>query len=78
MRQPSLYLQKRMAQRRITEAEIDEALGNAQTTYASAQGPQPRLVVLGTTAAGRRLKVVVLQADPEFVVTVADRDDEVQ
>jgi hypothetical protein len=33
-------------------------------------------VILGTTARGRRLKVVVLARDERFVVTVADRDEE--
>ena len=31
---------------------------------------------LGECKNGRRLKVVVLNADPQFVVTVADRDDQ--
>ena len=34
------------------------------------------MVILGQTLAGRRLKVVVLAADPQTVVTVADRDSE--
>jgi len=34
------------------------------------------MVVLGRTAAGRRLKIVVEGADERFVWTVADRDEE--
>jgi len=34
------------------------------------------MVVLGRTAAGRRLKIVVEAADEQFVWTVADRDEE--
>lgn len=67
-----------MAQRGITEQEIDEALANPDTTYPSAKNPG-RMVVLGRTIGppARRLKVVVTVDDPQFVVTVADRDDEV-
>lgn len=75
MKPPNLYVQRRMKQRDITEAEIDEALANPQTTYRSASDPD-RLVVLSMLASGRRLKIVVLEADPEYVITVADRDRE--
>ena len=34
------------------------------------------MVVLGRTAAGRWLKIVVEAADEQFVWTVADRDEE--
>lgn len=64
-----------MAQRRISEPEIEEALANAQTVYPSATHPD-REVVLGLTDAGRRLKVVRLRAVPTRIVTVADRDTE--
>jgi hypothetical protein len=66
-----------MAERRISADEVAEALNNASTTYASTQpGPEPRTVVLGVTVGGRRLKVVVVTAEPDVVVTVADRDEE--
>jgi hypothetical protein len=76
MRPPSDYLRRRMALRRIATHEIDEALDNRETEYPSADHPD-RKVILGRTRRDRRLKVVVLVADEEFVITVADRDDEV-
>lgn len=69
------YVRRRMAQRRINESEIEQALSSAQTVYPSATHPD-REVVLGVTDAGRRLKVVRLRADPTRIVTVADRDSE--
>lgn len=39
-------------------------------------GGRTGLVVLGQTAAGRRLKIVIEAADEQFVWTVADRDEE--
>jgi hypothetical protein len=65
----------RMAGRRITAVEVAEALGNRETSYPSRRRPE-RLVVLGHTAAGRRLKIVIEAADERFVWTVADRDEE--
>lgn len=65
----------RMAGRHITAAEVAEALGDRETTYPSRRRPD-RLVVLGQTAAGRRLKIVIEAADEQFVWTVADRDEE--
>lgn len=65
----------RMAGREITSFEIAEALADRETTYPSRRRPD-RLVILGRTAAGRRLKIVVEAADERFVWTVADRDKE--
>jgi len=65
----------RMAGRRITAVEVAEALGDRETTYPSRRRPG-RLVVLGCTWAGRRLKIVIEAADERFVWTVADRDEE--
>jgi hypothetical protein len=64
-----------MAGRRITAGEVAEALAARETSYPSRRKPD-RLVVLGRTDSGRRLKIVVLVADEQFVVTVADRDEE--
>jgi len=64
-----------MAERRITALEVAEALADRETSYPSRRRPD-RLVVLGLTAAGRRLKVVIEAADERFVWTVADRDKE--
>lgn len=65
-----------MIQRDIGEGEIDEALANETDRWPSDDYPDDRLVICGTTRNGRRLKVVVEVADPNYVVTVADRDDE--
>lgn len=64
----------RMAGRGITALEIAEALADRETTYPSRRRPD-RLVILGRTAAARRLNVVEA-ADERFVWTVADRDKE--
>ena len=60
-----------MAGRRITAEEVAEALENAQTSYPGR--PEGRLVVLGRTNDGRRLKVVLAG---EVVVTAADRNED--
>lgn len=65
---------KRMRERDISADEIAEALDNLETSYPSAQD-ESRTVILGTTRAQRRLKVVVKMAD-DTVITVADRDEE--
>ena len=66
----SRHAQQRMAQRRITAAEVNDALERPDTTYGGR--PEGRLVVLGRTSAGRRLKIVLAG---DVVVTVADRDE---
>ena len=71
----SLHAARQAARRGITLAEIDEALTGRSTSYRSRQAPD-KLVVLGATHSGRRLKIVVLVANPSFIVTVADRDSE--
>jgi hypothetical protein len=66
-----------MEERDITAAEVAEPVANATTTYPSNRpGRDDRTVILGLTHAGRRLTVVVRTADPNYVVTVADRDQE--
>jgi hypothetical protein len=64
-----------MAGRGITALEVAEALADRETTYPSRRRPD-RLVILGRTAAARRLKIVVEAADERLVWTVADRDKE--
>ena len=66
---------RRMHQRGITRSEIAEVLASPETTYPSADDPT-RIVVLGKTAFGRHLKVVVEHDNREAIVTVADRNDE--
>lgn len=64
---------RQMARRRISRTEVAEALANPETTYPSAERPE-RMVVLGSAARGRRLKVVVTGTRPTVVITAADRD----
>lgn len=71
---PTKHAQRRMAQRRIAEAEILEVLAAPETSYTSREDPR-LVVILGRTSAGRRLKLVVVAADPESLITVADRDE---
>ena len=67
---------KQMKRRHISLMEVEEALASPETSYPSREYPDDRVVVLGSTSGGRRLKIVVLADDNEFVVTVADRDTE--
>jgi hypothetical protein len=60
-----------MSRRTISADEVSEAVANPETSYAGR--PEGRVVVLGRTTAGRRLKVVLAG---DVVVTVADRDEE--
>ncbi len=60
-----------MVRRRISADEVHDAVANPETSYAGR--PADRVVVLGRTTDGRRLKVVLAG---EVVVTAADRDDE--
>ena len=59
-----------MDRRGITAEEVDQALANQETSYAGC--PADRVVVLGRTRAGRRLKVIVAG---DVVVTAAERDE---
>ena len=60
-----------MTRRRVTPAEVEEALAAPETSYPGR--PETRTVVLGRTSDGRRLKVVMAG---DVVVTVAGRDEE--
>jgi hypothetical protein len=72
----SVHAVRQCARRGITRPEIQEALLGVETTYPSEDPPDDRVVVLGRTVAGRRLKVVITVDDPEHVITVADRGSE--
>lgn len=72
----SAHATRQCVRRGITLAEISEAVASPSATYRSRVAPMEKLVILGATASGRRLKVVVLAHDNAFVVTVADRDQE--
>ena len=73
----SLFLYRhaldRMAERGITREEIVQALQSPDTTYTS-KDDDTRLVILGKTASGRLLMIVVEKSDHEAIVTVAERD----
>jgi hypothetical protein len=64
-----------MEARRIAISEVSEVSDHPETSYEFRYRPDRR-VVLGRTAAGRRLKVVLTKDDPPAVITVADRDVE--
>jgi uncharacterized DUF497 family protein len=67
---------EQMAERAISAHEVEEAVANPETTYTQSKPDDDRLIILGTTAMGRRLKVVLRAADPDFVITTADRDED--
>lgn len=67
------HARHQMQRRAISAEEVAEAFDAAESTYSSAER-QDRLVVLGQTDAGRRLKIVL--AGDDLVVTVAGRDEE--
>jgi Domain of unknown function (DUF4258) len=75
MKPPSRYVQNRMAQREITEADIDMAVTHPETQY-SPKAHSDRTVILGRTTFGGCLKVVVCTNEPESVITVAEHMDE--
>lgn len=70
------HARQRMIERNITEQEIEDALAAPSFTRPDDDLPEERTVIYGLTRNGRRLKVVVEAADPGYVVTVMDRDDE--
>ena len=60
---------RRMRLRRVEMAEVAEALLHHEETRVSSEYPD-RLIVFGTTAGGRRLKIV-LTVDEQVVITVS-------
>ena len=74
---PTHHAVQQMAARGISLDEVAEALENPETTYPSPRRDD-RLTILGRTSEGRRLKVVVPLAEPDVIITVADRDEEVR
>ncbi len=75
MRPPRKYVQNRMAQREITEADIDAAIARPEAQY-RAKAHSDRTVILGKTTFGGCLKVVVSTNEPGSVLTVAEHMDE--
>jgi len=72
MSKPTLHARHQMARRRITQGELDDALTRIETAYPARDHPD-REVVLCRTFGGRRFKVVRPYADPDVIITVADR-----
>ena len=72
---PTHHALEQTAARSITLEEVAQALDEPETTYSSPRR-EDRITLLGTTKAGRRLKIVVPAADPHVIITVADRDHE--
>lgn len=72
---PTHHALEQMSARSITVEEVARALDEPETTYPSPHHDD-RMVLLGATKAGRRLKIVVPAADPHVIITVADRDHE--
>ena len=65
----SVHARKRMRERRISEAEVENVLANHHTRYPDREG---NAVLIGHPS-GRRIKVVVRKdSDPPFVITTAD------
>jgi hypothetical protein len=65
----SAHARRRARRWTITIQELKEALANRESVRLS--GQDDRLVIMGITAAGRRLKIVVPTSDEAFVVTCA-------
>ncbi len=60
---------RRMRLRGVSKVEVLEALLSRQETRPSDEYPN-RSIVIGTTSAGRRLKII-LSSDEQTVITVA-------
>lgn len=73
------HARRRMAGRRITEAEVEEAWASRQVmTREPARPPHSGdvLVIRSALVSGRRLKVVVPAHDERFVITLGDQGEE--
>jgi len=75
----SAHARRRMASRRISEAEVEEAWATRHVSAYERSGPFHEgdvLVIRSTLPSGRRLKVVVAADDERFVITAADQNEE--
>jgi Domain of unknown function (DUF4258) len=63
-----------MAKRSISRTEVEEVVANPQITYPSSQDPGRTILV--RTIGERRIKIVVPNADPEFVISAMDQTEE--
>ena len=65
----STHARRRARRWNITVEELSEALANRESVRPSEQSD--RIVIMGITATGRRLKIIVPTSDETFVVTCA-------
>jgi len=73
------HARRRMVARRVSEAEVEEAWSTRQVAAREPARPPHGgevLVIRSTLASGRRLKVVVPADDEQFVITLADQNEE--
>jgi hypothetical protein len=71
------HARRRMAERRISEAEVEEAWTTRHVTVlerAGARRSSDVLVIRSALRSGRRLKLVVRADDQRFVITVAAQE----
>jgi hypothetical protein len=71
----SMHAVHRMRARHITRDEIEQGLTGRETVSVSNEDPTAT-VILCSTDAGRKLKVVVATDDENFILTAAARGDE--
>ena len=67
----SAHARQRMEERLIDEAEVVEILAGPADTTVTEDRPDRRSII-GTTAAGRVLRVVVAEPEPLVVITVME------
>jgi Domain of unknown function (DUF4258) len=68
----SNHAQRRMIERNVTSEEVELVYDDPEITYADVKG-NPCYV---RHVEGRRIRIVVAQDDPTFVITVITPDDE--
>jgi hypothetical protein len=68
------HARDQMADRNISEAEVEETLADPQITYPSHQRPDRRVLV--RTIGERRIKIVVPIAEPDVIVSAMDQTQE--
>lgn len=66
----SRHARQRQAERGISDSEVEDVVDNPEVTFADKKG-NPCYI---REIAGRRVKVVISSADPDFVITVIDLD----
>ncbi len=67
----SAHARQRMEERLIDEAEVVEILAGPADTAVTEDRPDRRSII-GTTSAGRVLRVVVAEPEPLVVITVME------